>query len=161
MERAMRAHDIDVFADYFQFYLFDAGAETEVPEKYDDGDIKRMVKTWGGVLVIMPVRNMTVPVRVEIHDEDPGVNLEEWDHVADCSLSLPTGALEVQECTGTARLELQVPPGVYEVRALFGGLLTLSENGLRGDDRYCVQLWSGQHRPLRIVKQGSSNRAGT
>jgi hypothetical protein len=151
-------HDIKVFADYFQFYVWDAGADPQPPEEYTDDDIRQMVKTAEHVVVIQPARNTTVPVRVEVHEAEPEVSLHAWDHVAECSVSLPTGWVQVHECTGGSRLDVQVVPGVYRVRALFAGLSSLTEDAQDGDDRYCVQLWPGTARPLRVVKQGWSLR---
>jgi hypothetical protein len=151
----MQAHDISVFADYHQFYVWDAGANPSAPEDYTDEDVERRVKVAPQVVVIQPARNMTVPVRIELHDNDPGLDPEKWDHVAECSLDVPTGHLQVHECTGSAVLDLDVRPGTYRVRALFAGLDTLSKDGLRGDDRYVVELWPGEAKQLRVLKQFS------
>jgi hypothetical protein len=149
----MAVHRFDLFADYNQFYVWDAGANPDAPTDYTDDDVRRRVKAAPHVVVIQPMRNMTVPVELEVCAVDPGYEASRWDHIAECSLFLPTGKLQVHECTGGAVLDLAVPPGSYRLRAHFGGLGLLSEDGLEGEDHYLVVLWPQAEAPLRILKQ--------
>jgi hypothetical protein len=149
----MARYDIEVFADYFQFYLQDAGIQPSAPLDYTDDDVRRRVKVAPNVVVVQPVRNMTVPVVIEVLDRDPGVDIEAWDHVTECSLSLPTGHLQVDTVHCNPKLDLELTPGEYRVRCLFAELDRLSEDGLDGDDRYQVQLWPDAPAELRVVKQ--------
>jgi len=89
--RDMQAHEMEVFADYHQFYVWDAGMNPQAPEEHTDEDVGRMVKVAPHVVVVQPVRNTTVPVRVEVHDRDPGWKPDGWDHVVECSLDVSTG----------------------------------------------------------------------
>jgi hypothetical protein len=61
--------------------------------------------------VIQPERNMTVLVTVEIHDAEPPYDPADWDHIAEASVHLPTGQLQVEECTGGVVAEFAVEPG--------------------------------------------------
>lgn len=156
----MSMHVFNIFADYHQFYLWDSGVDPSAPEEYTRNDIRRLIKAVPHVVVIQPLRNATVPVELQVCSEDPGFDESQWDHVAECALDLPTGKLQVHECTGGPALNLAVPPGTYRVRALFAGLDTLSDNGLDGDDRYRIVLWPGDNIPLHIVKQWRATIAG-
>ena len=151
----MIRHKLEVFADYHQFYLWDRATNPLAPTDYTDQDVQNMVKVAPGVVVIQPVRNMTVPVNLEVHETEPECDATEWDHVVECSLDLPTGKLQVHECTGGPVLDLDLDPGSYRVRALFAGLSTLSPDGLDGEDEYTVALWKGLPTSLRVVKQWS------
>lgn len=151
--KSMLSHDIQVFADYHQFYLWDSGSDPVAPVDYTDDDVARMVKVEPRVLVVQPVRNMDVPVRVSIHEGDPGYDATEWDQIVDCSLDLPTGQLQIHESTGEAVLDLEVEAGVYAARVLFKNLDSLSDDGLDGDDAYQIDLWLGVERPLEVVKK--------
>jgi len=146
-------HKLEIFADYRQFYVWDAGAGPSAPIDYTDEDLRNRIKVGPNVVVIQPIRNMTVPVELEVCSSDPGVDLSRWDHVVECSLDVPTGALQVHECTGGPVLDLSVTPGTYCVRAHFGGLGLLAEDGLRGADHYRVSLWRQDIAPFRILKQ--------
>ena len=140
-----------VFADYHQFFLWDRGMTTEAPTDYTEEDVRRRIKTGPHVVVIQPERNTTVPVEVEIHDTEPGFDPAAWDHIAEASLHLPTGLLQVHECTGGPVAGYEVPPGWYRVRSLGGGFATVS--GLDGSDHYQVVLWPAPPSELRVVKQ--------
>ena len=109
-----------IFADYHQFYLWDKGVNPDAPTDYSDADIANRIKTAPNVVVIQPERNMDVPVDLELRDGAPESDLGAWDHVAEASLDIPTGRLEIHECTGGSIDILTVRPGSYRVRAYFG-----------------------------------------
>ena len=156
----MVRHSFTVFADYHQFYVWDAGVGMTAPEDYTSQDVERMVKVVENVVVIQPVRNLGVPVELEVHLSDPGCDLALWDHVVECALALPTGRLQVHECTGGPVLDLPVERGIYEARLLFAGLSTLSADGLDGSDHYRIELWPGSKRELSVVKQWRADGGG-
>jgi hypothetical protein len=142
-----------VFADYHQFYLWDRGMTAKAPEDYNDDDVKRRVKTGPHVVVIQPERNATVAVELEIHDAEPRYDATEWDHIAEASLHLPTGQLQVHECTGGPVADLQVDPGWYRVRSLHGGFDAIDESRIEGADYYLVVLWPAPPDDVRVIKQ--------
>jgi hypothetical protein len=148
----------DVFADYHQFYLWDRGKTDRAPEEYTDEDVRRRIKTGPHVVVIRPAPSTTVPVEVEVHDADPGFHPTAWDHIAEASLHLPTGRLQVHECTGGPVAEFAVVPGWYRVRALHAGLGTIDEAGSGGDDHYSVALWPAPPGAVRVVKPWAAGR---
>jgi hypothetical protein len=145
--------ELELFADYFQFYLWDRGMNSEAPEDYTDADVQHRIKTGSHVLVIRPARNTTVPVAVEVHDAEPTFNPDDWDHIAEGSLHLPTGELQVHECTGGAVANFQVRPGWYRVRSFHAGLGTLDESGLEGNDYYLAVLWPAPPGEVQVIKQ--------
>ena len=142
-----------VFADYHQFYLWDAGTRPDAPTDYTPLDAARRVKAAPFVVVIQPERNMDVPVEVELVDHVPKPALEAWDHVAEASLDVPSGRIEIHECTGGSIDIFPVAAGPYRVRAYFGGLGTLSDDGLDGDDHYRLVLWPAPPAPVAVLKQ--------
>ncbi len=142
-----------VFADYHQFYLWDRGMNPKAPEEWDEEDVKRRVKTGPHVLVIRPERNTTVAVEVAVYDAAPAYQPGKWDHIAEASLHLPTGHLQVHECTGGPVADIEVEPGWYRVRSFHGGFATIDESGLEGGDHYRVVLWPAPSQGLRVIKQ--------
>ena len=90
----MAPYSVKVFADYHQFYVWDAGAQPAAPEDYSAEDVERRVKVAPHVIVVQPVRNMEVPVELEVHASDPGFDEAQWDHIVECSLDLPSGKLQ-------------------------------------------------------------------
>lgn len=143
----------EVFADYYQFYVQDAGINPEAPTDWTNEDVERRAKVADNVVVICPLRNMNVPVTLELHDTEAAVDLSGYDHAVRCSLDLPTGELQVHECTGSEVLRRTVKPGTYTVLALYSGLDTLDEHGLEGGDAYRLVLWpTSSAQPLTVLK---------
>jgi len=155
MSRVQHA-SIEVFADYHQFYVQDGGVNPPAPEDWTDKDVANRVKVALNVAVICPVRDMSVPVEIELHDCEPNDPREEWDHVVYCSLALPTGHLQVHECTGDAVLDWRIRPGEYRLLVLFGGLAEISDDGLTGQDHYKVLVWPGALAPLSVNRSWSA-----
>ena len=150
----LRQHKaFELFADYHQFYLWDAGVNPEAPVDYDNEDVRRRIKTGPNVFVVQPERNVTVSAAVEVHDVEPPHSPEAWDHIAEASLHLPTGRLQVHECTGGAVADLAVDPGWYRVRSFHGGFDTIDESGLEGNDHYLAVLWPAPPGELKVLKQ--------
>src|SRR5437899_9277800 len=100
MSSVLQRFEADVFADYFQFYLWDKVADPPAPVDWTDQDESNRLKAEPNVAVVCPVRNMTVPVTIEVLGGAPDYSLEQWDHVAECSLELPSGVLELHQCAG-------------------------------------------------------------
>ena len=153
---ASQALRVELFADYFQFYVWDNAVVPAAPTDWTDEDAANRLKVAPNVVVVCPVRNMTVPVELEVYASEPELLSDSWDHIAECSLDLPSGQLELHECTGGSRGVLSVVPGSYRVRAYFGRLGSLSEDGLSGEDHYRLALWPAPSRPLRVLKQWHS-----
>ncbi|WP_420139517.1 hypothetical protein [Sphingomonas sp.] len=144
-----------IFADYNQFHLWDHAVTPSTALDYDDADIERRIKVAPFLVVIQPERNMEVQVDLEIADHAPDDSFDDWDHVAEASLDLPSGKLEIHQCTGGSVDILSVPPGTYRVRAYYGGLDTLSEDQLDGHDHYRLVVWPAPSAPMAVLKQFS------
>jgi len=153
MDDAKREYHLEVFADYYQFHIQEPGAAGESMTDWTAADVAVMAKVDFSVVALCPVRNMTVPVHLEIRDTEPVYDLEGVDHAIRCSLDLPSGELQVSEAWGTEYLRLRLPGGTYGLLALYCGLGTLSEDGLDGDDSYRVILWPSSPCPLTVLKQ--------
>ena len=158
----MRRFEYELFADYFQFYLQDESAEGNLGESWNEEAEARLLAIAPGTIGVGTVRNMNVPVTVEILDVEPDSDLDSWDHVTECSLDVPTGRLVIAGCTDyfpdAARIE--VPPGTYRARISYGSLNTLSEDGLDGEDRYQIQLWQGSATGPHVLKQRAAFHEG-
>jgi hypothetical protein len=144
---------LGIFADYHQFYIWDPKTSgRRAPEEWSDKDVANRAKTAPGVVVICPVRNMEVPVKVGIWDSEPQVIFDHWQHVIEAPLRT-MGHIEVDECTGEPQAGFAVEAGDYTVRALYRGLDTLSEDGLQGKDFYEIQIWKSPCTGLRIIRR--------
>lgn len=149
-----RTYPFELLADYFQLYLEDDGERAE-PDIDWDAAVERMLAAGDGFVMIGTVRNMTVPLVVEVGEGEPVADLDGWDHVAECSLAVQSGQVVVSGCTDYRpdAARIAVAPGDYRVRVSYGRLNTLSEDGLEGEDHYRAQLWPAPLAPLRVLKQ--------
>lgn len=147
--------ELDLFADYFQFYLQDEDAKGDLSESWTPEAVERLLAIAPGTIGVGTARNMNVPVVVEIVDKPPDEDASVWDQINECSIAVPSGRLVVAGCTDyfpdARRIEL--PAGSYRARVYYGDLAALSANGLEGNDHYRIVLWRAEPESLRIIKQ--------
>ncbi|MDQ8754941.1 hypothetical protein RCO27_01750 [Sphingosinicella sp. LHD-64] len=148
-------HELEVFADYFQFYVCDEARNTDTGEVWDHGTVDRMLATGPDLIAIGTARNMGVPVLLEIHATPPADDFDAWERVIECSFAAPSGTIVVAGCTEYYPdcPRFSVEPGDYAARISYAGLTDLSENGLEGNDRYRVQLWPGKRPEVTVIKR--------
>jgi hypothetical protein len=149
---------LELFADYFQFYLQD-----------DDISLGNLGNAWGHDAVerlriaVVPntigvgtARNDTVPVDIEVFEERPPIELEAWEHVVEADLEVQTGRIVVAGCTDyfADAARLTVPPGLYRARVLYGDRQAATDT--LGDMlRYRVELWpTSSPSAVSVAKQG-------
>jgi hypothetical protein len=132
----------DIFADYFQIYLRDE-AHSELPDDYTEENIARHLMAGPTGIIVHTARNVSVPVRIEWHDQRPTSDFDTFQHVVDAGFSCPTGQLVLAGMTDDVATSprFSVKAGPLGVRISLSGLDTLSDNGLDGNDQYLVQLW--------------------
>src|SRR5579863_3707990 len=133
----MPCHEINLFADYYQFYLQDEPANGDLSTAWTNEAVARLLAVGPGVVGVGTVRNTNVPVTVSILGAEPPVELGAFDHVVECSLSVESGRIVVAGCTDyfPDALRIEAPPGMYRVRVGYSALDSLSANGLEGNDR--------------------------
>lgn len=141
--KMIATYQFQLFADYHQFYLEDENITQDDNEIWTAEACEKLLAIAPGRIAIGTARNMTVPVTVEIWDREPDEGRSDWDKINDCGIDIDSGKLVILGCTDyypdAARIEL--PPGRYHARIYYGGLETLSNDGLDGDDHYKIVLW--------------------
>lgn len=137
-----QAHDLDVFADYFQLYVQDLKSTDDFSGDWTDATVEAMLVVKPTALAIGTARNMTVPVRLEVHEIEPP-DEGGWDRQNEASVRFPSGWLQVIGCAeyGPDAFQTPINPGPYRARISYFALDGISADGLDGDDRYLVQLW--------------------
>jgi hypothetical protein len=140
-----------VFVAMNQFYLFDRDTRPKVPDHLTEENVQQRIIAGQDTLLIMPERNGTAEVVIEIHDTEPAYNPDEWDHVVEASLRLPTGHLQVWK--GHTSEDFTVVPSWNRVRSFHGGFNTIDESGREGNDHYVLVLWPAPPAELRVIKQ--------
>jgi hypothetical protein len=153
----MIRHNLELFADYYQFYIQDETADGNLSDAWNDDAVDRLLAVAPGVVGVGTVRNMDVTVTIDILDRSPTVESELFDHIVECSISIESGRIVAAGCTDyfpeAARID--VGPGVYRVRVSYAGLNSLSAGQLEGDDRYHLQLWPAPASEIVILKRRS------
>lgn len=149
-----------MFADYFQFYLQDDHSPGDLSESWTKQATEDLLAVVLGVIGVGTVRNMHVPVIVEIHNAEPEEDLRLWQHIAECSIEISSGSLVVADGIDyfPEAVRLKVSPGIYRARVYHGALDSLSEDGLEGNDNYKVILWRGQVVEPKIIKRRSGDQ---
>ncbi len=157
-EQAANPHlpyTFNLFADYYQLYLQDEQDTSEQPDDWGDQLVTRMIAVAPGIIGIGTARNKTVPVSIDLFNVRPDDDLSAWDHVAEASLEVPSGQIVVAGCSDyfPDATRISVTPGEYRVRIYYGGLGSISEDGLDGKDHYRVVIWPEENKPLEILKK--------
>jgi len=149
-----QVHQLNLFADYFQFYVCDAKFATDAGALWDEVATDRMLAAGPDLLAIGTARNMHVPVTLEVLDCEPVDDSAQWDQVIAGGVSFPSGTIIAFGCTDNPddAQRFSVQPGSYRARISYAGLDDLSDDGLDGNDHYRVQLWPGVMEPISVVK---------
>lgn len=150
----MANYKYTLFADYYQFYLQDENAEGDLSNNWTEQAVDNLLALAPGTIGVGTVRNMDVPVEVEIRDSEPPCDFEEWDHVTECSIEVPSGKIVIAGCTDyfPDAARIVVRPGNYRARIYYGNLDSLSWNRPEGDDYYKVILWPSGDTGVRVLK---------
>lgn len=150
--------ELSLFADYFQFYIQDESADGNLSDAWTKEATDRLLAIAPGTIGIGTVRNMDVPVAVQILETEPDDDSSEWDYVVEASLDVASGRLVIAGCTDyfPDAQRIEVAPGGYRARVSYGALDTLSADGLQGDDHYRLQLWPAASTPVRVLKHRPS-----
>lgn len=158
MSEPSQLHAFDLLADYFQFYIEDEAADVspdEAGDAWTPEAIRNLLAPARGSVRVGTVRNTTVPVELRVEAEEPATAVNDCDHVAEASIEISSGRLVIAGNSDywpdAPRIDLA--PGSYRVRVLYRGLVTVSEDGLAGDDSYALFLWPAEPAPVRVIKR--------
>ena len=162
---SLQALNLELFTDYFQFYIQDEQAEGDLGEDWTDEAVNRLLATTTGIVGVGTVRNMDAPVSIKPFATAP--TLAERDDIGqinECDLAIMSGRAVIAGCTDyfpdAQRLDLS--NGIYRVRIYYCNLDKISEDGLDGEDYYEVQLWltnEAQAPTVLLAKTSSRDEA--
>ena len=139
----MKHYSFQIFADYNQILLHDDSCEGDLSGLWNGKTYEQMIVTSSNSLSISTARNVDLPVEIVICDDKPLATYEKWDHIVQCSLKVTSGSLVVRGVSdylqNAARISLE--SGQYTVWVFYGGLNTVSNDCLEGEDHYKIILW--------------------
>jgi hypothetical protein len=155
---------LHVQADYGQIYIYDpqtqtadeAATEDDNPlqRAMDDGyESRRFVGHDSGLIdLITPSQyNWKAPMRIELNDAPPPLDTDEWDHVVEVPLPVPSGTLYFEASGGGTPIETQIPSGTYRAR-LSGRGYVAGAGEIEGQESYRLQLWPAEAADALLVK---------
>lgn len=133
-----------IFADYYQILLQDLNATDDLSRLWTPQAVKNLLAVGNDAIGIGTVRNLDVPVTLEVSDGVPAINDQEYfDQIVECSLYVPSGKVVVMGVTDFLpnAPTIEVAPGYYRVRILYANLGSVTEDGLDGEDSYRIEMW--------------------
>jgi hypothetical protein len=151
---------LELFTDYFQFYIQDEQATGELGNDWTDEAVDRLLATTVGTIGIGTIRNMDAPVSVKLFESEPVI--AEWDDIGqvnECDLEITSGKAVVAGCTDyfPDAQRMTLANGIYRARIYYSNLDKISADGLDGEDYYEVQLWltNEKQAPTVLVTRNS------
>ena len=141
----MRVYQLEIFADYFQFHLYDEKTNPIFGDAWNQFSVDNLLAFTNEGVGVGTVRNMEVPVNLKIYDFEPKLkgNLKKVFQINETDLSITSGKLVVIGCTeyfpDAKRIELD--NGIYRIRVYYYDLDKVSEDGLDGEDSYEIEIW--------------------
>jgi hypothetical protein len=140
--------ELDVASDYGQIYIFDP--ETQQDDWANDEESSAIFRAMddayesrrfvgyakGMVDLLTPSQyNWKAPMRVEVCDAPPALDTDEWDHVVEVPLPVPSGTLCFAASGGREPIEIQIPAGTYRARLSGQGYVAGVEE-IEGQESY-------------------------
>lgn len=150
--------NLNLFADYFQIYLEDENNGKNLSDSWTDGAVRSMLTVTNTTIGIGTVRNMDVPVTLNIFNSKPEIKneLENIDQINECDIEIMSGKFVIAGCTDyyPDAKRIEVENGIYRLRIYYGNLDKLSDDGLDGDDFYIIDMWQTNIKTgVNIIKQ--------
>jgi len=158
--------ELHVESDYGQIYIYDpqtqtvewSGSVTEddnpLQRAMDDArQSRRFIGYDNGLIdVLAPSQyNWKAPMRIEVSDGPPPLDVDAWDHVVEVPLPVPSGTLCFEASGGGTPIETQIPPGTYRVR-FCGRDYVAGVGEIEGHESYRLQLWPAEESKPTLVK---------
>jgi hypothetical protein len=156
---------LEIFADYFQIYLGDPAHIEDRSALWTDQSVDDRIVARVHTVVFGTGRNMSVPVDVVVHKQQPDLIalIASADHAVVGGLSCRSGQLTVAGCTDYLpdAFTLATSPGRYGVAFLSFDLGTIDPvRALDGNDRYALHIWPAATLPEITVLKRWKNHSG-
>ncbi len=143
-----------VAVDHHQFYVEDAQLQVDTSALWNERAFGDRLDTLPGLVAVGTARyGGSIRVTIELAATRPAdLSFDEWDHVVECSLAVQSGDMVLSSPAGPGRQRFKVPPGMYRVLVLYGGLDTVVSD-YKGDDHYYIILWPDTAVSPQVLKR--------
>ncbi len=149
--KIMQKHNLTFFTEYYQFYILDSETKSQTDDAnfWNDEAGKLRLAVLEGLLGVTVGKYAEINVEVRVLEEKPSI-FDYPDHVVEASLRLPSGILQIKDCTGyDTELELKLEKGCYRVRISSFKLYTIQNDS--GDDHYLVEIWKSRFAKPKVL----------
>jgi hypothetical protein len=138
----------EILVDHSQIFVydcaFDFGDEADLELLYNKESSDRHLGVAPGVLALFTAKwHGTVELDLIVRAGPPGEDISDWDNVVEASLELPSGCMVAlaPESSRDDGLRIALSAGMYRARVYAGGVDTVDEYMMEGQDQYRVVLW--------------------
>jgi hypothetical protein len=150
------AREGTVEPDYFQFYLSTGSGTHAADQVSGTGYETHLEASAPGFIYVGTLKKYSeTPIRLEVHDTEPGAPSAEWQHVVDVSIN-GDGGINVLSWPADLAFAVPTPVGPLRVRAKWAGLDEGLAEGLRedgsSDEHLELQIWPSPHAPREVVR---------
>ncbi len=148
-------YTLDFYTSYNQFYLFDKDIEgaTDSPKFWSKVAFDSGIALEKGVIGVGIAAYGQVRLMIEVFDNEPLIsNFHDWDRIAEGSIKIKTGYLQILDCPNSeVQLEIVLEKSAYRVRVY--GANFASVVGDNGDDFYRIELWKAPYQKRSVLKK--------
>jgi hypothetical protein len=151
-KKIISKHDLSFFTEYYQFYILDSEtkAQTDAANFWNDEAGQRKLAIGEGLLGVTVAKYAEIKVEVRVLSSEPTQD-SYADHIVETSLNLPSGLLQVKDCTNyDTELELNLEKGTYRIRISSFKLWTVEND--KGDDYYVVEIWKREFVETKVLR---------
>lgn len=144
-----------VFADFFQFVLIDELSDEDLSGvNWNDTAMRNMLLPGEGMVCFGTLRNVDVPIEIQIVESPPDVDWEKFDHAAEASINCLSGRVAVMGCADYLpdAVKLEITPGSYRLLYMISGSDSINNEWEPADDLYSIYLWPSQFLPSKLIK---------
>jgi hypothetical protein len=148
----MEKYPLHFSTEYYQFYILDSKtkAQTDADDFWCPDADKRRLAIGEGLLGVTIGTYGNVKGELRILTQKPELD-RSADHVVEVSMRLPSGLLEVRDCTGyEIQLTIPLPKTTYRLRISSHNLSSIENDA--GKDFYIVEIWKSRFAKPLILK---------
>lgn len=119
-----------------------------------------MIAIGNSTLGLGTLRNADVLLNVHVEHHEPAYSIDEFDHLIEASIHLPSGDLAIMggaESLSVAR-RIKVPPGSYRLLYAVSGIETIQSEYEPAEDVYSLFIWPAKQKKTTLVKHWQSSR---
>ena len=149
----MKKIEFAFFTAYYQFYILDAETKSQTDSDdfwNEEADYLRLA-TEEGLLGVTTATYGEISGDFRFPEGEPTVD-DAADHIVEASLNVPSGKLEVKNCTDfETKLTFDLDKGTYRVRVSSFKLDTANDE--LQQDKYVVDIWKSAFSEPKLIKE--------